>query len=772
MKLKRIISLTLAFLAVLSSLMILSSCNSDKKSSDKEDNGVSDSNYVSIDCDVLEITVTDDESAIKAIENVAESLGISDVDKELKIDNVTDVNQEKYYRMQQYYNDIPVYGKDIVLAVDDSGMATTVTSNVDPITETVDINATVSQKDVEKTISQYFTKVLKKGDDFNYSIPELKKEQQYIYKTEKGDFVLAYLVNTGFYDFLVDAKTSDVLDCISNVFTDTAAICYNGDGTEQFDGSFSESEKKYISYDMQRGIRVATYNKTNSRDKNNVKEEILKSVDNYFGNSVDADEVKKEYEKGVTLINNLAAIHDYFYKKYGENKPLNAYFNDGFDGGSNALGGYDTDTGEGYISMGYNTGVTDIDVMAYEYMHFISRSHVGWSRGMMIAGAINEGYSDIFGEIFESEFEGKDPDWLNRNDIINLNRNMASPSSSGYPEKISDENKSREDYSHAYSTVISHAAYLMWNGIDGNESMKIDVDTLADIWYRSILLLHSNADFQQCADAVYKSAKTLKKQITSEQLECVKKSFENAGIKVSLGSASTTCRGSSLYVNDINFEKYGNYHLKIFSMKDSQNPKIVLEKDVTDTNGVVLDFDAGVYTITVTDNDANGSKDEYSQIVNISKRSQYKFTGPVTIYTNFGGKTVSDFTMPAEKVVTLGEISVIEPELTPIDAASYSIKWSSSDESVATVSPNGEAGIITALAKGTATITAELTSGGKTITKTTSLRVASKARDTVLVLDVSGSMSGDPLDEMKKSAIQFCNDLLKDEYGCFKARFL
>lgn len=126
---------------------------------------------------------------------------------------------------------------------------------------------------------------------------------------------------------------------------------------------------------------------------------------------------------------------------------------------------------------------------------------------------------------------------------------------------------------------------------------------------------------------------------------------------------------------------------------------------------------------------------------------------------------VADFSVPENIVITLGEINVIEPVIEPDDASDYTIKWSSSNESVATISPNGEAGIITTLAKGTTTITAELTSGGKTITKTTNLRVASKARDTVLVLDVSGSMYGEPIEEMKKSAIQFCNDLLKDEYN-------
>ncbi len=126
---------------------------------------------------------------------------------------------------------------------------------------------------------------------------------------------------------------------------------------------------------------------------------------------------------------------------------------------------------------------------------------------------------------------------------------------------------------------------------------------------------------------------------------------------------------------------------------------------------------------------------------------------------------VMDFNMPTSFTTTLGELSVIEPEIIPEGADDYSIKWFSSDESVATVSPTGEAGIITTLAKGTTTITAELTSGVKTITKSTQVRVASKARDTVLVLDVSGSMAGTPMEEMKKAAIQFCNDLLQDEYN-------
>lgn len=125
----------------------------------------------------------------------------------------------------------------------------------------------------------------------------------------------------------------------------------------------------------------------------------------------------------------------------------------------------------------------------------------------------------------------------------------------------------------------------------------------------------------------------------------------------------------------------------------------------------------------------------------------------------------SDFTIPTDLVITLGELSVIEPEIEPKNASGYQIKWSSSDEKVATVTTTGEKCVITTHTKGTTTIKATMTSGENTIVKTTDIRVASKGRDTVLVLDISGSMRGTPITEMKEAAVDFCQELLLDEYN-------
>lgn len=188
--------------------------------------------------------------------------------------------------------------------------------------------------------------------------------------------------------------------------------------------------------------------------------------------------------------------------------------------------------------------------------------------------------------------------------------------------------------------------------------------------------------------------------------------------------------------------------------KSGSNEEIVSAK--TDVNGC--------YEFAVPEGSYyfKAEKEGYSTIKSEDfKVEKYKITY-ITIPLN---EAVTDFTLPENLILTIGQTDLITPKVEPENADGYTIKWTSSDESVATVNPTGEKGIVASHAKGTATITAELESGGKTITKSTEVRVASKGRDTVLVLDVSGSMSGSPMNEMKKSAVKFCEDLLTDEYN-------
>lgn len=56
-------------------------------------------------------------------------LGLSDVNRELKIERVNETDGDNYDRFQQYYNDIPVYGRSIVIPAQKDGTANALTSN-------------------------------------------------------------------------------------------------------------------------------------------------------------------------------------------------------------------------------------------------------------------------------------------------------------------------------------------------------------------------------------------------------------------------------------------------------------------------------------------------------------------------------------------------------------------------------------------------------------------------------------------------------------------
>ncbi len=779
-----LISAVLIFSSVFAGCSDTSIAVSGKNSNTTSSESLSDLNYVSLNEGFTDVVVKDEKSALEAVASVADTLGIENVDKELKICDVNTVDGDSYYRFQQYYNDIPVYGKTVVVAADENGNATDLTSNVIAVGNDVKLKPKATQREIEYSIKKYAEKNF--DDSSNIIVPNLNECKLFVYYLNDETPYLVYEIYIGLYIVLVDANSNDVLACFQNIVENESTFCFNGDGTESFNGYYNDNENKYEAYDAERNIKINTYKKADS-DVAGTEYEYVTSDDKYFGNTT--YEKDEKYDLSAKYMNNISKIYDYYLNTFSENAYGNliACYNDGYDSGNNGLGGSKGGT-SGYISMGYNTGVESIDILAHEYTHVVTRNKVNWTNispwieTKDYPGAINEAYSDIFGEIIESKVNNNSPDWKHDDRVI------YDPMSNNYPANINDkkyekftDDKGNEkwgmrvtsslvtDYSHGFSTVISHAAYLMWNGIDGDNNKKIDIDLLSKIWYRSLNLMQSDATFSQCANSVYKAAKSVK-GITDKQRDCVKEAFEKVGINVTYNDSLTVKKGGTLFVYDTNLVRYGNYHLTIKeyltrkngSFTRNNNKPIIVDTDITDNKGYIVNLEEGIYEIELKDNDNLGSKNIVTTSLQVRENTLLDKT---YVYTDFGCTSINDFTIPKDMTLTLGEVNVIEPETVPTDATGYSIKWTSSDESVATVTPSGEECIVTSKGKGTATITGELVSNGKTITKSTNVRVASKGRDTVLVLDVSGSMFGTPIDEMKKSAINFCKELLEDEYN-------
>lgn len=639
------------FLCVFISVLILCvnfcSCTGN---GDSDADNISDDNYVSLAYGFTDTKITDEKSAIAAISEIADQIGIEDVENELKTADINKVGENTYYRFQQYYNDIPVYGKSVVVAADESGTALALTSNTSSVENVIFTETSITQDSIESNIITYANKNIEGADKISFDFPNINDSQIYIFQFDDGTCHTVYLLETDFYSFIIDSQSGKVLDYKKTVFSNKSVPCYNADGTKSFDGYYSDSEQKYWAYNEERNIFVFSYKGTNSKDDSQCDKEFLTSDDAYFGNTT--LEKKYKYNDCEEYFNNFIKIHDYYYKTFGERpyENFHIYLDDGYCDGKNALGGYDVDENQGrvgYMAMGYVTGVSDIDVMAHEYTHIVSMSIIDYGSGQE-SGAINEGISDLFGEIIEGKFNQSSPDWIMQGDNISVSRNAASPSSANYPENVNDENNSGEDFEHAYATIISHAGYLMWNGIDGNEVKKIDCDTLAELWYKSLFIMQSNTTFKQCANAITLTATQMLREgtMTPNQLQCVLEAFDEVGIQNDK-SYSVINSGAILTVNDIRLNPYDNYHLNISevtSLDDYMENKtlgdVVIDTDISSENGYALDLDPGRYCIRVKDNYENGSSNEFTKIITViepSVRNEFfPVSDSVTIFTDFG----------------------------------------------------------------------------------------------------------------------------------------
>ncbi len=98
-------------------------------------------------------------------------------------------------------------------------------------------------------------------------------------------------------------------------------------------------------------------------------------------------------------------------------------------------------------------------------------------------------------------------------------------------------------------TVLSHPAYLIANGIDGDLSKAIDNETMQKIWYTAIMTLSVRTDFQAvrkiveelaceaCYGGGYRNG-DLSFELTEKQLECILDAFDRTNIKDRLQSGT------------------------------------------------------------------------------------------------------------------------------------------------------------------------------------------------------------------------------------------
>ena len=479
--------------------------------------------------------------------------------------------------------------------------------------------------------------------------------------------ILSYEViattNQYIYRVLINAKNTKVL-LAEKAFNNSSSEVQSKDGEVKAIG-WQNDDGSYHLYNDENKISVFDFSKV--KEKPTSADFSRYGVDTIYSNNNKFD------KKGVYLLNYLSAFSNYFSELgdagfYQIHSAINVNIDTNASGGGIFIEEDGTLHRYGILSVGRNRNIHDIDIIAHEYTHMVTISLMEWQGEQ--ASAINEGFSDIFGEILEENLNGE-MDWKHDGRIIsdpeNSNNKQRYPASLYYLEnaqKYKEEqyyiNKNQvEDYSHYASTIISHCAYLMWNGIDGKEQSKIDENTLAKIWYRSLFLLQSDATFSQCRNAVELSARSLWKsgKLTEKQYDTVIQAFNEVGIDRVSNYANKTLKNdfNMLVLNSEGKERVST-EIKIYPSATSSDiffankDTTVFEATFDSTSpeeGIHINLKDGRYLVEISDTATEKSTEPIGMIIEVDGNSKVA-TDNLTVYTDF--KEITTVVLNNEKI--------------------------------------------------------------------------------------------------------------------------
>lgn len=484
---------------------------------------LNDEGYISfISGSFSDFVVESPEEAVLALYGVKSLMGAVSPREELRWLSTTKHAYGASFQFEQIYEQIPVYGRNIVVSVDSTGKTSCLHSSFIANLE-LDTAPSVSEETAKALLAEQGYSC-SEGSELNIFLNDAEPELVWCVEAVKEGMLYTVLVNAH-----SGAVALETPCCHSEITTGNV----NASGTswlgskETFSVQYEKTgnSTEYLLCDSSRRITVGDASGYSKES------EILKP----------APPIRKktnEWTAGeVSAITNVAKAYDFYADNYGyrgmngKGSAIDVWINFGGDSSFQYLNNLVFTTGGDYL---YG-GEAALDTVGHEYTHGVIDAVTKFGTCYEDApGAIQEAYGDIFGYFIEGD---DDPEWLHREDNIRGRtalRSMSNPAQYGSSSKIGDAyyfdyttvvSSEENDFGgvHTNSTIVSHACYLMWkNGIT-------DKKRLADLWYDSLLLGYDGtATFDTVRNNVLASAEDMR--MSADEIRIIKAAFDEVGI--------------------------------------------------------------------------------------------------------------------------------------------------------------------------------------------------------------------------------------------------
>ncbi|MFA4851514.1 MAG: PKD domain-containing protein [Bacteroidales bacterium] len=420
-----------------------------------------------------------------------------------------DQKNEIHYRYNQTYDGIPIYGNTFIvhtrnnkvyslngkiISSFDIGSSAGLSEQAALTFALNNINASVYKWQLPSEEA-----LLKKTtDDANATYYPKGK---LIYVPEKGNFKsknyrLAYQFDIyaskplkRVYVF-VDAITGEIIMTLNRIHTTdtpgTAQTKYSGTQTiiaDSYSGSYRLRESG-------RGNGIETYNMSTGTDYANAVD--FTDADNLWNNvNVQQDEVATDAHWATEK------TYDYYYNKFNRNSiddngfKLISYVHYDVDYVNAFWDGQCMTYGDGDITF---SPLTTLDICGHEITHGLDEMTANLIY-QDESGALNEGYSDIFGTCIEWYARPSNANWTMGEDIGSAFRDMSNPNAYGQPDTYLGTNWDPNQEVHQNAGVLAYWFYLTVHGgsgtNDNNDPYNVTgmpMDSAAAVAFRTLTI--------------------------------------------------------------------------------------------------------------------------------------------------------------------------------------------------------------------------------------------------------------------------------------------